>query len=141
VESHFLFAGSDDAARRFAILHTLIVNCDPVGAPPFEYLRDVSRHLANDWPAARLRELLPAAWLADQRRQQQQADRAADPVNDVGGAVVPCDGSVAAAAYRASASAPARRACRGFGRAFAIGRHPLTSPATLRDVDYRVVMP
>jgi transposase len=77
---NWLFAGSDDAARRFAILHTLIVNCDLVGAPPFEYLRDVFQRLADDWPMARIRELLPAAWLADQRRQQKQADRAADPV-------------------------------------------------------------
>jgi transposase len=80
---NFLFAGSDDGARRFAILHTLIVNCDLVGAPPFEYLRDIFRRLADDWPMARIRELLPAAWLADQRRQQQPPDRAADPVDDV----------------------------------------------------------
>jgi len=79
---NWLFAGSDDAARRFAILHTLIVNCDLVGAPPFEYLRDVFGHLAGNWPMARIRELLPAAWLASQRRQQQPADRAPDPVDD-----------------------------------------------------------
>jgi hypothetical protein len=64
------------------ILHTLIVNCDLVGAPPFEYLRDVFGHLAADWPMARIRELLPAAWLANQRRQQQPSDRAADPIDD-----------------------------------------------------------
>ncbi|MGH8749712.1 MAG: IS66 family transposase [Burkholderiales bacterium] len=79
---NWLFSGSDDAARRFAILHTLIVNCDLVGAPPFEYLRDVFQRLADDWPMARIRELLPAAWLADQRRQQKQPDRVADPVVD-----------------------------------------------------------
>jgi transposase len=79
---NWLFAGSDDAARRFAILHTLIVNCALVGAPPFEYLRDVFGHLAADWPMARIRELLPAAWLANQRRQQQPADRAADLSDD-----------------------------------------------------------
>ena len=79
---NFLFAGSDDGARRFAMLHTLIVNCDLVGAPPFEYLRDVFGRLADDWPKARLHELLPAAWLADQRRQQQLSDRAADAVAD-----------------------------------------------------------
>jgi hypothetical protein len=33
---------------------------------------------------ARIRELLPAAWLANQRRQQQQPDRAADPIDDAG---------------------------------------------------------
>ena len=79
---NWLFAGSDEAARRFAILHTLIVNCDLVGAPPFEYLRDVFGHLAADWPMARIRELLPAAWLANQRRQQQPPDRAVDPIHD-----------------------------------------------------------
>jgi transposase len=95
---NFLFAGSDDAARRFAILHTLILNCDLVGAPPFEYLRDIFRRLADDWPAARIRELLPAAWLADQRRQQQQADRAAEVAADLGAATAPIDDIVAAAA-------------------------------------------
>jgi len=88
---NFLFAGSDDSARRFAILHTLIVNCDLVGAPPFEYLRDIFRRLADDWPMNRIRELLPAAWLADQRRQQQQPDRVVEPVE-------PVDDVVAAAA-------------------------------------------
>jgi transposase len=91
---NFLFAGSDAGARRFAILHTLIVNCDLVGAPPFEYLRDTFRRLADDWPMARVRELLPAAWVADQRRQQQPPDRTADPV-------VPVADVVAAAAAAA----------------------------------------
>lgn len=72
---NFLFGGSDDGARRFAIGQSLIVNCALVGASPFEYLRDIIRHLADDWPQNRIREHLPAAWLADQRRQQQQADR------------------------------------------------------------------
>ena len=88
---NFLFAGSDDSARRFAILHTLIVNCDLVGAPSFEYLRDIFRRLADDWPMARIRELLPAAWLADQHRQQQPSDRAVEPIE-------PVDDVVAAAA-------------------------------------------
>ena len=92
---NFLFAGSDDGARRFAILHTLIVNCDLVGAPPFEYLRDTFRRLADDWPMARVRELLPAAWVADQRRQQPPPDRAADLVEPV------ADGGAAAAAAAA----------------------------------------
>jgi transposase len=92
---NFLFAGSDDGARRFAILHTLIVNCDLVGAPPFEYLRDIFGRLANNWPKARLSELLPAAWLADQRRQQQPTDRAADAVDAAAPAV---DDAVPAAA-------------------------------------------
>ena len=79
---NFMFAGSDDGARRFAILQSLIVSCDLVGAPPFEYLRDTFRHLADGWPMARVRDLLPAAWLADQRRQHQPPDRDTAPVDD-----------------------------------------------------------
>lgn len=44
---NWLFAGSDEAARRFAILHTLIFNCDLFAAPLFEYLRDVKDLRAN----------------------------------------------------------------------------------------------
>jgi hypothetical protein len=69
------------ATPRSGLLHTLIVNCDLVGAPPFEYLRDTFRNLADDWPMARIRELLPSAWLANQRRQQQPPDRAAEPAD------------------------------------------------------------
>jgi len=69
------------------MLHTLIVNCDLVGAPPFEYLRDTFAVSPMIGPMARVRELLPAAWRADQRRQQQPPDRAADPVAPVVDAV------------------------------------------------------
>ena len=86
---YFFFAGFDNAARRFAILHTLILDYDLVGAPPFEYLRNGFRCLADDGAAARIRELLPAAWLADRRRQQQQAEQASEAVDDVAAAVVP----------------------------------------------------
>lgn len=68
----YLFAGSDAAGRRLAILQTLVTCCDLVGAPPFEYLRDLFTRLAAGWPQSRIGELLPAAWLADQRRQQAQ---------------------------------------------------------------------
>jgi transposase len=64
---NFLFAGSDEGGRRLAILQTLIVCCDLAGAKPFEYLRDVFGKLSADWPQSRIAELLPAAWLANQR--------------------------------------------------------------------------
>lgn len=70
----YLFAGNDDAGRRLAILQTLVVSCDLAGAPPFEYMRDVFGKIAAGWPQSRLAELLPAAWLANQRRQQQNTD-------------------------------------------------------------------
>lgn len=74
---NYLFAGSDDAGRRLAILQTLIVACDLVDAPPFEYLRDVFGKIAAGWPQSRIAELLPAAWLANQRRQQSSSDAVA----------------------------------------------------------------
>ena len=114
---NFMFAGSDDGARRFAMLHALIVNCDLVGAP-FEYLRDGFGRRADAWTEARLRELLPAAWLADQRRQQQPSDRAADAVDE----------AVPAAADRASASALLRlRSRQDFDLALFIKLHPRTN--------------
>jgi transposase len=74
----YLFAGNDQAARRLAILQTLIVCCDLVHAPPFEYMRDVFGKIAAGWPHSRLAELLPAAWLANQPRQQPNGDAVAD---------------------------------------------------------------
>jgi hypothetical protein len=70
----YLFAGNDDAGRRLAILQSLVVCCDLVHAPPFEYLRDVFGKIAAGWPHSRIAELLPAAWLANQSRQQPNAD-------------------------------------------------------------------
>lgn len=71
---NYLFAGSDEGARRLAILQTLIICCDLAGAPPFEYLRDLFGRLAAGWPHARISELLPAAWLANHGEQQLKPD-------------------------------------------------------------------
>jgi hypothetical protein len=78
---NYLFTGSDEGGRRLAILQTLIVACDLVDAPVFEYLRDVFGKIAAGWPHSRIAELLPAAWLANQRRQQPDSDAipAVDP--------------------------------------------------------------
>jgi transposase len=76
---NFLFTGSDESGQRLAILQTLIVACDLADAPPFEYLRDVFGKIAAGWPHSRIAELLPAAWLTNQRRQQPNADAAVSP--------------------------------------------------------------
>ncbi len=68
---NFMFAGSDEAARRLAILMTLVVNCELAGVSSFDYVRDVITLIAAGWPHSRLRELMPAFWLANQSRQQQ----------------------------------------------------------------------
>ena len=64
---NWLFAGSDDGARRLAILYTLIGSCEQAGLrDPWHYLRDVLRKLSQDWPYSRIDELLPRAWQATQ---------------------------------------------------------------------------
>jgi transposase len=69
---NYLFCGSDQGARRHAIISTLLGNCAVVGANPFEYLRDVIAKLAGvDWPSARLAELMPAAWAAARKKTEQ----------------------------------------------------------------------
>jgi transposase len=74
---NYLFAGSDEGATRLAILQTLVINCELAKVPMFEYLRDVLDKLAGDWPAARIDELLPAAWRAQNGRQEEQSQAVA----------------------------------------------------------------
>lgn len=59
---NFLFAGSHQAAARAANLYSLTRTCAQYGLPPFEYLADVLRKLANGWSTKRLEELLPHRW-------------------------------------------------------------------------------
>lgn len=69
---NYLFAGSDEGAKRLAVLQTFVVLCDLLDTDVFEYLRDVLGRI-NDWPIHRLAELLPAAWLAEKKERQQLA--------------------------------------------------------------------
>jgi hypothetical protein len=59
---NYLFAGSDEGAKRAAVIYTVIGSCTLAGVNPWEYLRDVLEKLVGGWPAKRLEELLPAAW-------------------------------------------------------------------------------
>lgn len=58
----YLFAGSDDGARRLATAYTLVAACRIEGINTWEYLTDVLEKLAANWPRDRLDELLPKAW-------------------------------------------------------------------------------
>lgn len=58
----YLFAGSDDGARRLATAYTLVAACRIEGINTWEYLTDVLEKLAANWPRDRLDELLPSAW-------------------------------------------------------------------------------
>lgn len=67
---NYLFCGSDEGARRHAIISTVLGNCTLAGVNPFTYLRDVIAKLAGDWPSTRLAELMPAAWAAAQKKAE-----------------------------------------------------------------------
>lgn len=60
---NWLFAGSDEGARRLAVLYTIIASCEAAGIrDPWRYLRDVLVKLSRGWPQSRLDELLPLHW-------------------------------------------------------------------------------
>jgi transposase len=67
---NYLFCGSDEGARRHAIISTVLGNCALAGVNSFAYLRDVIAKLAGDWPSARIAELMPAAWAAAQKKPE-----------------------------------------------------------------------
>ncbi len=55
---NYLFAGSHDAARRAAMIYSLLGTCKLKGVEPFQWLKNVFEVLP-DWKANRLQELLP----------------------------------------------------------------------------------
>jgi len=59
---NWLFAGSDDGARRTTIICTLIESAVMHGLEPWLYLSDVLQKLDDGWPQARVDELLPHRW-------------------------------------------------------------------------------
>ena len=72
-----LFVGSLDAGERYANVLTVLLNCELVGVNPYVYLVDVIDKIAADWPADRVAELLPRAWLAARQAEQQPPGQAA----------------------------------------------------------------
>ena len=56
---NYLFAGSHDAARRAAVLYSLIRTCAQHGVPPLPYFTDVLRKLREHVPVT---DLLPDRW-------------------------------------------------------------------------------
>lgn len=63
VTKNWLFAGSDDGAKRAAILYGVIGTCVLNGIDPRSYLRDVLETLAGDFPMRSIPELLSARWI------------------------------------------------------------------------------
>ncbi|MGK3961838.1 IS66 family transposase [Sorangium sp. So ce118] len=59
---NYLFAGSDEGAKRLAVGYTIFGSCRMHGANPLAWATDVIGKLQAGWPRERLDELLPAAW-------------------------------------------------------------------------------
>lgn len=57
-----LFAGSDGAAARWAVVCSLIETCKLNGVEPYAYLRDVLTRMVEGHPINRLDELPPWTW-------------------------------------------------------------------------------
>lgn len=72
-EKNFLFAGSDEGARRLAIGYTVVQTCLLNGVNPEEYIADVLVKLQGGWLKSRLHELLPDQWLAARQRERAAA--------------------------------------------------------------------
>jgi transposase len=60
-----LFAGHDRGAENWACIASLIECCKLNGVDPQAYLTDVLTKLVNLWPASRLDELMPWAWVTE----------------------------------------------------------------------------
>lgn len=68
--NNYLFAGSDAAGQRAAHAYTLVLSCYRLSMDLWAYLRDVLPKLGDTrFPASRLAELLPEAWLQQQCQQ------------------------------------------------------------------------
>jgi transposase len=63
---NWLFAGSDEGAKRAAVIYTVFGTCRLHGIDPWPYTRDVLEKLAGGWKQSRIEELLPRAWVARQ---------------------------------------------------------------------------
>lgn len=60
---NYLFCGSHDAARRSAVIYSLLATCKRHGVNPWEWLTDVLKRIPTH-PAKRVSELLPHRWSA-----------------------------------------------------------------------------
>jgi hypothetical protein len=65
----WLFAGSDRAGQRAAVMYSLIVSAKMNDIDPQAWLADVLARIA-DHPASRLDELLPWVWKAKTSQSQ-----------------------------------------------------------------------
>lgn len=72
-----MFVGSLDAGERYANLLTVLLNCELASVNP--YLVDVIDKIAADWPADRVSELFPRAWLYARQPGRRRCAHARPP--------------------------------------------------------------
>jgi len=65
---NFLFCGSDEGAKRAAIIYSIIATCKLNDVEPFGYLTDVLTRIA-DYPAKDIRDLTPIQWKLSKNAQ------------------------------------------------------------------------
>jgi hypothetical protein len=65
-----LFAGHDQGAKNWAIIASLIETCKLNGVNPYAWLSDVLTKLVNRWPARRIGELMPWAYVKAETQAQ-----------------------------------------------------------------------
>jgi len=78
---NWLFAGSDDGARRTTIINSVIESAVMHDLEPWLYLSDVLQKLDDGWPQSRLDELLPHRWAVLHRPAADQLPVAAGPID------------------------------------------------------------
>jgi transposase len=59
---NWMFAGSDEGARRAAILYTVISTAVLCDVEPWAYVRDLLEKISSGFPQRRIDEILPDAW-------------------------------------------------------------------------------
>lgn len=72
---NWMFIGSEAAAKRTAVLLTLVNTCKAHQINPFEYLRDVIERVSTH-PASRIEELTPRIWKQLRQTQPPQSQAA-----------------------------------------------------------------
>ena len=65
-----LFAGHDQGAENWGIIASFIETCKLNGVNPLAWLTDVLTKLVNRWPARRIDELMPWAYVKAETQAQ-----------------------------------------------------------------------
>jgi len=76
---NWMFAGSDEGARRAAILYAVISTAVLCGVEPWAYVRDLLEKISAGFPQRRIDELLPDAWGLLHAEARLRRDPAAAP--------------------------------------------------------------